>query len=53
MSHVSTVTCMTDHVKPVMKGNPDHIVFHINTNDLPSNTTPKSKAKSILELAIS
>ena len=27
-SHGATVICMTDHVKPVLRDNPDHIVFH-------------------------
>ena len=27
---------MEDHVKPVLRENPDEIIFHIGTNDLPS-----------------
>ena len=53
MSHGATVSYMTDYVKPVLKGNPYHIVFHISNNDVPSNKTPNTKTKSILELALS
>ena len=52
-SHGVTVRCMTDHVKPVLRDNPDHIVFHIGNNDVPSNKTPETIAKSILDLSIS
>ena len=38
---------MKDHVKPVLRGNPD-IVFHTGTNDVPSNKTPET-----IDLAIS
>ena len=41
------------HVKPVLRDIPDHIVFHIGTNDVPSNKTPETIAESILDLAIS
>ena len=52
-SHRATVRCMADHVKPVLRDNPDHKVFHIGTNDVPSNKTPETITKSILDLAIS
>ena len=50
-SHGATVKCMTDHV--FWRDNPNHIVFHIGTNDIPSKETPETKAKWILKLAIS
>ena len=34
-SHGATVRCMTDYVKPVLRGNRDHTVFHIGINDVP------------------
>ena len=52
-SHCATVRCMTDHEKPVLRDNPDHIVFQIGTNDVHSNKTPETIAKSIVDLAIS
>ena len=33
--------------------NPNHMVFHIDTNDIPSKKTPETKAKWILNLATS
>ena len=44
---------MTDHEKPALRDNPDHIVFQIGTNDVHSNKTPESIAKLIVDLAIS
>ena len=52
-SHGVTVGCMTDNVKPLSRDNPDHIVFHIGTNDVSSNKIPEAIAKSILDLAVS
>ena len=40
-----------NHVKSVIREQPDHIVFHIGTNDLPSIKSPQEKAKSITDLA--
>ena len=47
------VRCMEDHIKPVIKGNPDHVTFHIGTNDVPSDKSAEDRAKSIAELALS
>ena len=30
------VKCMVDHVKPITWDKPDHIIFHVGTNDIPS-----------------
>ena len=49
-THGATVRCMTDHVKPVMRDSPNHIVFHIGTNDVLSNKTQKTTAKLIFRL---
>ena len=34
--HGATNRYLEDHVKPVLRANPDEIIFHIETNDLPS-----------------
>ena len=34
--HRATITCLEDHVKPVLLQNPDKIIFHTGANDLPS-----------------
>ena len=35
------VSCMKDYVKPsIRENNPDHI-FHVGTNDVPSEKTPQ------------
>ena len=41
-SHGATGKCMRDHVKPALRDKPDHIVFHIGTNDAPSNKIPET-----------
>ena len=43
---------MKDYVKPsVRENNPDHIIFHVGTNDVPSEETPQVIAQSIVNLA--
>ena len=44
---------MEDHVKPVLWENPDEIIFHIGTNDLPSGKGNKDIAEAIINLAMS
>ena len=44
---------MADHVKLALRENLDYMDFHIGTNDVSSNKTPETIAKSILDLAIS
>ena len=44
---------MVDHVKPVMRDKPDHIIFHVGTNDIPSDKDAGDIAKSVVDLAIS
>lgn len=44
--------CMNDYVKPCTRENdPDHIIFHVGTNDIPSTKTPECIAQSISDLA--
>ena len=52
-SHGEIVRCMADHVKLALRENLDYMDFHIGTNDVSSNKTPETIAKSILDLAIS
>ena len=43
---------MNDYVKPCTReNNPDHIIFHAGTNDIPSTKTPECIAQSISDLA--
>ena len=44
----SKVNCMNDYVKPcIRESKPGHIIFHVGTNDLPSDKDPNSTAHSI------
>ena len=47
------VRCMEDHIKPVLRDKHDHIIFHIGTNDIPSNKNSEDIANSIIELVLS
>ena len=40
-----------DYVRPTLRENPDHIIIHIGTNDLASNTPAEKVAESIIDLA--
>ena len=43
---------MKDYMKPcIRENNPDHPIFHVGTNDVPSNKKAKCIAESILSLA--
>ena len=43
---------MKDYVKPsIRENNPDYIIFHADTNDVPSEKTPQVIAQSIVDLA--
>ena len=47
----SKVSCMKDKVKPsIRENNPDHIIFHVGTNNVPSEKTPWVIAQSIVDL---
>ena len=45
------VPCMQDYVRAALKENPDHIIIHVGTNDLASNTSVEKVAESIINLA--
>ena len=52
-SNGAKVRCMVDHIKPVMRDKPDHIIFHVGTNDIPLDKDAGDIAKSIIDLAMS
>ena len=43
---------MVDHKKPVIWDNPDYVIFHIDTNNVPSEKSAKDIAKSTVDLAM-
>ena len=46
------ISCMKDYVKPsIRENNPDHIIFHVGTNDVPSEKAPQVIGQSIVDLA--
>ena len=48
----SKVTCVKYYVKPsIRENNSDHIIFHVGTNDVPSDKTLQVIAQSIVDLA--
>ena len=48
------VRCLVDHVKPAIREeNPDHIILHIGTNDIPTDQTPIQICNNIINLASS
>lgn len=46
--HGARMRCLEDHVKSVLRKNPDEIIFHIRTNDLPSGEGSKNIAETLL-----
>ena len=43
---------MNDYVKPcIHKNNPDHIILHVGTNDIPTSKDPLAIVQSIVDLA--
>ena len=42
---------MQDYVRSTLRENPDHIIIHVGTNDLASNTSAEKVAESIIDLA--
>ena len=47
----SKVDCVKDYMKPcIRESNPDHLIFHVETNDAPSEKKAKSIAESIVPL---
>ena len=43
------IKCMDDYAQPTIRTNPDHIVIHIGTNDLPSKK-PRDNVDLALKL---
>ena len=47
----SKVDCMKDYMKPcIRENNLDHLIFHVGTNNVPSNKKAKCIAESIVSL---
>ena len=47
----SKVSCLKDYVKPsIRENNPDNIMFHVGTNDVPFEKSPHAVAQSIVDL---
>ena len=48
----SKIDCIKDYMKPcIRRNNQDHLIFHVGTNDVPSNKKAKCVAESIVSLA--
>ena len=45
------IRCLQDYVRPTLRENLDHIIIHIGTNDLESNTPVEKVAESIIDLS--
>ena len=39
------IKCMLDHIKLVIRDKADHIIFHVGTNDIPSDKYARDIAK--------
>ena len=50
--HGATIRSMEDHVKLVLRENPDEIIFYIGTNDLSCGKGNKDTAEAIITLAM-
>ena len=46
-----TTLDMKDHIKPLLRRNPDEIIIHVGTNNLRSCDTPRTCAEEIIDLA--
>ena len=53
LCHGATIKCLEDHLKPVLRENPDEIIFLIETNDLLSGKGNKDIKEAIFNLAMS
>ena len=57
-SQIKVATCpgcttqdMKDHIKPLLRRNPDEIIIHVGTNSLHSSSTPLECAAELIDLA--
>ena len=46
-----TTQDMKDHIKPLLRRNPDEIIIHVGTNSLRSSNTPRECAVELIDLA--
>ena len=42
---------MKDHIKPLLRRNPDKIILHVGTNSLSSSNSPRECAEEVVDLA--
>ena len=47
----ASVQSMFDYVKPSMRENPNHVIIHAATNDIPSDKKSESIAQDMIHLA--
>ena len=48
------VSCMYDHVKPTIREfNPNHLILHVDTNELKSSKTTSQISRSVVDLTLS
>ena len=48
--HSAKVRCVVD--QPIIRDKPDHIIFHVGTNDIPSDKDAGHVVKSIVDLTM-
>jgi len=46
-----TTIDMKDHIKPLLRRNPDEIITHVGINSLRSSNTPRECAVELIDLA--
>ena len=46
-----TTQDMKDHIKPLLRRNPDELIIHVGTNSLRSSITPRECAVELIDLA--
>ena len=46
-----TTRDMKDHIKPLLRRNPDEIIIHVGTNNLRSTNSPRECAEELIDLA--
>ena len=47
-SHDVKIKCMLEHIRSVTRNKLDHIIFHIGTNDIPSDKDAEDIVKQLL-----
>ena len=50
--HGATWRYLEDHVKPILRENPDELIFHIGTNDIPFGKGNQDIADAVINLTM-